>query len=77
MKSLLRISLGKYKDLVLLIAVFVLIDASVSAINIYTTHQIEADATRINAAGQMRASAQQLAKGLLTLDMEFRTGQPT
>lgn len=77
MKSLLRISLGKYKDLVLLIAVFVLIDASVSAINIYTTHQIEADATRINAAGQMRASAQQLAKGLLTLDMEFRTGLPT
>ena len=77
MKSTPRISLGKYRDLVLLIAVFILIDASVSAINIYISHQIEADASRINAAGQMRASAQQLTKGLLTLDMEFRAGQPT
>ncbi len=77
MKSLPHISLGKYRDLVLLIAVFVLIDASVSAINIYTSHQIEADASRINAAGQMRAAAQQLTKGLLTLDMEFRARQPT
>ncbi|MBP8169009.1 MAG: Hpt domain-containing protein [Azonexus sp.] len=77
MKPLPRISLGKYRDLVLLIAVFILIDASVSAINIYTSHQIEADASRINAAGQMRAAAQQLTKGLLTLDMEFQAGQPT
>mgnify|MGYP001405727390 FL=1 len=67
---------GKYRDLVLLIAVFVLIDAGVSVINIYTSHQIEADASRINAAGQLRASAQQLTKALLTLDMEIRSSAP-
>ena len=67
MKPLLRSSLGKYRDLVLLIAIFLLIDGGVSVINIYTSHQIEADASRINAAGQMRASAQQLTKALLTL----------
>ena len=77
MKPLLRSSFGKYRDLVLLIALFLLIDAGVSVINIYTSHQIEADASRINAAGQMRASAQQLTKALLTLDMEIRSGAPT
>ena len=77
MKPLLRSSLGKYRDLVLLIAIFLLIDGGVSVINIYTSHQIEADASRINAAGQMRASAQQLTKALLTLDMEIRSGAPT
>lgn len=77
MKPLLRSSFGKYRDLVLLIALFLLIDAGVSVINIYTSHQIEADASRINAAGQMRASAQQLTKGLLTLNMEIRSGAPT
>lgn len=77
MKSLLPSLFGKYRELVLLIAIFVLIDASVSAMNIYTSHQIEADASRINAAGQMRASIQQLTKALLTLDMEMRSGAPT
>ena len=77
MKPLSRSSFGKYRDLVLLIALFLLIDAGVSVINIYTSHQIEADASRINAAGQMRASAQQLTKALLTLDMEIRSGAPT
>ena len=77
MKLSLPSSLGKYRDLVLLIAVFLLIDASVSVINIFTSHQIEADASRINAAGQMRASAQQLTKALLTLDMEIRSGATT
>lgn len=77
MKSLPSFSFGKYRDLVILIALFVLIDAGVSVINIYTSHQIEADASRINAAGQMRASAQQLTKALLTLDTEIRSGAPT
>jgi nitrate/nitrite-specific signal transduction histidine kinase len=62
MKSLPRLSLGKYRDLVLrdlvlLIAIFIFIDASISVINIYTSHQIEDDTIRINAAGEMRASS--------------------
>lgn len=77
MKSLPRLSLGKYRDLVLLIAIFIFIDAGVSVINIYTSHQIEDDTIRINAAGEMRSSVQQLTKGLLTLDMEMRSGAIT
>jgi len=77
MKPLLPALFGKYRELVFLIAVFVLIDTGVSVINIYTSHQIEADASHINAAGQMRASTQQLTKALLTLDMEIHRGAPT
>ncbi len=77
MTSLPRLSFGKYRDLVLLIAIFIFIDAGVSVINIYTSHQIEDDTSRINAAGEMRASAQQLTKALLTLDMEMRSGAIT
>ena len=77
MTFLSNFSFGKYRDLVLLIALFVLIDSGVSIINIYISRQIESDTTRINAVGQMRASAQQLTKALLTLDMELRNDQPT
>lgn len=69
--------LGKYRDLVLAIGVFLLIDAGVSAINSYTSHQIEADAGRINDAGQLRTYSQQLTKALLTLDMDLRLGHLT
>jgi signal transduction histidine kinase len=68
--------LGKYRDLILFIGVFLLIDAAVSAINIYTSHQIEADAGRINMAARLSAYSQQLTKALLTLDMELRSNAP-
>lgn len=77
MKSLIASLFGKYRDLVLAIGIFLLIDASVSAINIYTSHQIEADAARINAAGLLRTYSQQLTKGLLTLDMDLRNAALT
>lgn len=77
MKTLLASLFGKYRDLVLAIGIFLLIDAGVSAINIYTSRQIEADASRINAAGLLRTYAQQLTKGLLTLEMDLRNGQRT
>lgn len=77
MKTLFASLFGKYRDLVLAIGIFLLIDAGVSAINIYTSRQIEADASRINAAGLLRTYAQQLTKGLLTLEMDLRNGQRT
>lgn len=63
---------GKYRDLVLVIGIFLLIDAGVAAINFHTSRQIEADARLINTAGLLRTYAQQLTKGLLTLDMDLR-----
>ncbi len=77
MKTLLASLFGKYRDLVLAIGIFLLIDAGVSAINIYTSRQIEADARLINNAGLLRTYSQQLTKGLLTLDMDLRNGSLT
>jgi HPt (histidine-containing phosphotransfer) domain-containing protein len=77
MKTLLASLFGKYRDLVLAIGIFLLIDAGVSAINVYTSHLIEADAERINSAGLLRTYSQQLTKALLTLDMDLRQGNLT
>lgn len=67
---------GKYRDLILFIGVFLLIDAGVSAVNIQVSHQVEADAARINMAARLSAYAQQLTKALLTLDEEVRADAP-
>lgn len=75
MKTLLAALFGKYRDLVLAIGLFLLIDAGVSAINIYTSRQIEADTRLINTAGLLRTYSQQLTKGLLSLDADLRNGQ--
>ena len=72
MKTLLAALFGKYRDLVLAIGLFLLIDAGVSAINIYTSRQIEADTRLINTAGLLRTYSQQLTKGLLSLDNDIR-----
>lgn len=77
MKTLLASLFGKYRDLVLAIGFFLLIDAGVSAINIHASQLIEADAGRINAAGLLRTYAQQLTKALLTLDLDLRNGTRT
>lgn len=77
MKTLFAPLFGKYRDLVLAIGIFLLIDAGVSAINIYTSRQIEADTLQIATAGLLRTHAQQLTKGLLTLDLDLRTGALT
>ena len=75
MKTLLAALFGKYRDLVLAIGLFLLIDAGVSAINIYTSRQIEADTRLINTAGLLRTYSQQLTKGLLSLDADLRNDQ--
>ena len=77
MKTLFTSLFGKYLDLVLVIGIFLLIDAGVAAINFHTSRQIEADARLINTAGLLRTYAQQLTKGLLTLDMDMRNGALT
>ncbi|RIX43038.1 MAG: hypothetical protein D3M94_17460 [Rhodocyclales bacterium GT-UBC] len=77
MKNLLAPLFGKYRDLVLAIGFFLLIDAGVSALNIATSRLIEIDAERINTAGLLRTYSQQLTKALLTLDMDLRHGNLT
>ena len=70
-------SLGKYRELLLAIVLFLVIDLGVLIFNIVASHEIERDASEINMAGELRMVSQQLAKSLLTLEDEVRAGAPT
>lgn len=66
--------LGKYRDLLLAITLFLVLDLGVLVFNFFTSQEIERDAAEINTAGELRMLSQQLAKALLTLDTELRAG---
>ena len=67
--------LGKYRDLLLAIGLFLVLDLGVLVVNVIVSRQIEADATRINLAGELRVYTQQLTKSLLTLHHELAGGE--
>lgn len=67
---------GKYRDLLLAIGLFLVLDIGVLAVNVVISRQIEADASRINLAGELRVYTQQLTKALLTLAHEQESGDP-
>lgn len=69
--------LGKYRDLLLAIGLFLVIDLGVLAFNYQSSRLIEADTGRINLAGETRVFSQQLAKAVLTLRQEFGEAMPT
>lgn len=69
--------LGKYRDLMLAVTLFLILDMGVLAFNVVTSRQIEEDAARINTAGELRMLSQQLTKALLTLQQETRDELPT
>lgn len=62
--------LGQYRDLVVAIALFLVLDLGVLLFNFHATRQIETDAVQINAGGELRMYSQQLTKALLTLQIE-------
>lgn len=62
--------LGQYRDLVVAIALFLVLDLGVLVFNFHATRQIETDAIQINAGGELRMYSQQLTKALLTLQNE-------
>lgn len=68
---------GKYRDLLLAIVLFLVIDIGVLAFNVVASHEIERDASEINTAGELRMVSQQLAKATLTLEDELHGGQAT
>ncbi|MCA1973260.1 MAG: Hpt domain-containing protein [Caenispirillum sp.] len=67
---------GKYRDLVIAIALFLVLDLGVLLFNFYASGRIETDTSKINASGELRMYSQQLAKALLTLAQEMREGMP-
>ena len=67
---------GKYRDLVIAIGLFLVLDLGVLTVSVYTSRQIEIDTAQINAGGDLRMYSQQLTKALLTLQSETAAGLP-
>lgn len=68
--------LGKYRDLVIAIALFLILDLGVLVLNFFASTLIETDAARINTASELRMLSQQMTKALLTMKEELRDQVP-
>lgn len=68
--------LGKYRELLAAITLFLILDLGVLVFNTFTSHLIERDTALINTAGELRVYSQQLTKALLTLRQELHAGEP-
>jgi len=68
-------SLGKYRDIVIAVAFFLLFDLGVLVLNFYTSFKIDQDTVAINLAGRQRYVSQRVARTLLELDAARVNGQ--
>lgn len=68
--------MGKYRDLLIAILLFVVLDLGILLFNFYASVQLERDAARINSAGELRMLTQQITKSLLTLQVERGSDMP-
>lgn len=64
--------LGKYKSIIVSIALFLILDASVMILNFYISFEISEDAAGVNLAGRQRMLSQRMVKSLL--DMDYSIG---
>lgn len=74
MKS--SLGLGKYRDLLFAILLFIVLDLGILFFNFYASIQLERDASRINTSGELRMLTQQITKSLLTLQVEKKAELP-
>ncbi|HYW58837.1 MAG TPA: ATP-binding protein [Polaromonas sp.] len=74
MKS--SLGLGKYRDLLFAILLFIVLDLGILFFNFYASIQLERDASRMNASGELRMLTQQITKSLLTLQIEKKGELP-
>ncbi len=61
---MLSLGIGKYRNIVISVALFLLLDASVLITNFYMSYQISADAIAVNIAGRQRMLSQRIMKSL-------------
>lgn len=63
-----QFNVGKYRGIIISIALFLLLDASVLLLNFYVSFEIADDAVGVNLAGRQRMLSQRMAKTLFVLD---------
>jgi len=61
-------SFGKYREIIIAVALFLLFDIGVLVLNFYTSFKIDQDTVAINLAGRQRYVSQRIARTLLELD---------
>lgn len=66
---------GKYREIILAVALFLVFDISVLVLNFYTSFQIDQDAVAINLSGRQRYLSQRVARTLLELDAAATAGR--
>ncbi|WP_332776413.1 type IV pili methyl-accepting chemotaxis transducer N-terminal domain-containing protein [Polaromonas sp.] len=69
-------SFGKYREIIIAVAFFLLFDLGVLVLNFYTSFQIAEDALGINLAGRQRMLSQRTAKALLSVEAARIKGAP-
>lgn len=66
---------GKYREIIIAVAFFLLFDLGVLVLNFYTSFQIDQDTVAINLAGRQRYVSQRIARTLLELDAARAAGK--
>ncbi len=72
-----RRALGKYREILIAVAFFLLFDLAVLVLNFVVSYEIAQDAVAINLAGRQRMLTQRMAKTLFALEVAQARGQPT
>ena len=68
-------SFGKYREIIIAVAFFLLFDLGVLVLNFYTSFQIAEDALGVNLSGRQRMLSQRMTKALLGVDNARAKGQ--
>ncbi|WP_415893748.1 ATP-binding protein [Neptuniibacter sp. PT8_73] len=66
---------GKYRAIVISVAMFIFLDLGVLGLNFYISSQIADDAVNVNLAGRQRMLSQKAAKALLSYESALAQGQ--
>lgn len=68
-------SFGKYREIIIAVALFLIFDLGVLVLNFYTSFKIDQDTVAINLAGRQRYVSQRIARTLLELDAARAAGK--